>query len=290
LEKRRRKRQREREKVLRVEARKQKRRRTPTYDSDDNDRGLNRDKRARATAIVKGYLTRAVKKDEYKSLGLAGVMTIPAAMVDSTGLLGMALAFRAAAGELNMPDENVDDAKIKPWKAIDSETPKTSSERAENLTKQIKLLEAEMQRVENDAQRRKELTEEAVARRLATEVEITADDEAARQNHFKKKKKVPKADHTSIDESAEKNGSAQQEKGIEATNGDAAADGEKEQNEPSVADETLVAADETLEVNDETLEANDEKATAQVGLDQADSEEVTADAEPADNDTPVVDN
>jgi ferric iron reductase protein FhuF len=272
LEKRRRKRQREREKVLRVEARKQKRRRTPTYDSDDNDRGLNRDKRARATAIVKGYLTRAVNKDEYKSLGLAGVMTIPAAMVDSTGLLGMALAFRAAAGELNMPDENPDDAKTKPWKAIDSESPKASSERAENLTKQIKLLEAEMERAENDAQKRKELAEEAVARRLSTDVEITADDVAARQNHFKKKKKVLKVDHTSIDESLEKAGSGQHENGIETTNGDAV-DEQKAQIEPSVA------ADETLE------ETNDEEAMAQV-----DSEEVMADAEPADNDTPVVDN
>jgi hypothetical protein len=277
LEKRRRKRQREREKVLRVEARKQKRRRTPTFDSDDNDRGLNRDKRARATAIVKGYLTRAVNKDDYKSLGLAGVMTIPAAMVDSTGLLGMALAFRAAAGELNMPDENTDDAKTKPWKAIDSESPKTSSERAENLTKQIKLLEAEMERAENDAQKRKELAEEAVARRLAADVEITADDEAARQNHFKKKKKVLKVDHTSIDESSEKAGSGQQENGIETTNGDATADDQKAQTEPSVA-------------ADGTLETNDEEALAQVAPDQADSEEVVADAEPADSDTPVVDN
>jgi hypothetical protein len=280
LEKRRRKRQREREKVLRVEARKQKRRRTPTYDSDDNDRGLNRDKRARATAIVKGYLTRAVNKDDYKSLGLAGVMTIPAAMVDSTGLLGMALAFRAAAGELNMPDENADDAKSKPWKAIDSDSPKASSDRAENLTKQIKLLEAEMERVESDAQRRKEMTEEAVARRQATEVEITADDEAARQNHFKKKKKIPKVDPAIIDESLEKARPVQQEKGIEMTNGDATADGQNEQNEQN---EPSVAADEALE-------ASDEKATAQAASDQADSEEVMADAEPADTDTPVVDN
>lgn len=277
LEKRRRKRQREREKVLRVEARKQKRRRTPTYDSDDNDRGLNRDKRARATAIVKAYLTRAVNKDDYKSLGLAGVMTIPAAMVDSTGLLGMALAFRAAAGELNMPDENPDDAKTKPWKAIDSETPKTSSERAENLTKQIKLLEAEMERAEKDAQKRKELAEELVARRQAMEVEIMADDEAARQNHFKKKKKVAKVDHTSIDKSVEKEGPTQQENGTEMTNGDATADEQKALHEPSVA-------------ADETLEANDVEATAQLAPDQADSEEVTADAEPTDNETPVVDN
>jgi hypothetical protein len=190
IEKKRRKRLREREKVLRVEARKNKRRRTSSVDSEDDERGLAHDKRARATAIVRAYLTRMAKDDQYKSLGLGGVMTIPASMVDSTGLLGMALAFRAAAGEISMPDDGEQQvAKMKPWTAIDNTKAKTSHERSEALARQATLLEEEIDRVRENTQRRKDLAREDISQRLRVENDIEADDEAARRNHFKKKKK-----------------------------------------------------------------------------------------------------
>jgi len=262
LEKRRRKRQREREKVLRSEFRKQKRRRTLSFESDVDDRGLHRDKRARATAIVKAYLTRAVKKVEYKSLGLAGVMQIPAAIVDSTGLLGMALAFRAAAGEMAMPDDT-DETKTKPWKAIDVDGPKTSAERTESLKKKIKLLEDELQRVQTNSQKRQELTQEAVASQTATESEVVADDIAARLNHFKKKKKTsPKADRTPVDDSHSERATLKES-------------GSKEE------------AVETNEPVDDAGEANSPQVTAVVALAEADIHnddaiEETTDAEPID--------
>ena len=191
LERRRKKRVREREKVMRSEARKFKRRRVSSgVDSDDDERGLSCDKRARASAIVKAYLTRMANDEDYKSLCLNGVMTMPAAMVDSTGLLGMALAFRAAAGEISMPDDGEEQtAKMKPWTAIDTTTPNGSAERVAVLEKQAALIRHQLDRTRVNTQRRKDLAREAIAQRLRLEHEIEADDDLARRNHFKKKKK-----------------------------------------------------------------------------------------------------
>jgi PWWP domain len=207
LEKRRKKRLREHEKSLRNEARKKtKRRRSGPNDPDECERGLSHNKRARATAIVKAYLTRMAKQDDCKSLALSGVMTMPAALVDSTGLLGMALAFRAASGELCMPDDGKEQlSKLKPWTTIETEKPKSSTERTENLQKQIELLEKEIGRVRNDTEKRKFLASEYVSKRLLADSVIDADDLAARQNHFKKKKKsTPSKSEQGGDESPDK--------------------------------------------------------------------------------------
>merc|ERR1712070_722047 len=122
---------------------------------------------------------------------------MPAAMVDSTGLLGMALAFRAAAGELSMPDDaEQKSVKTKPWTLIDTEKPKTCAERVVNLEKKIALLEKELTRVRINTKRRKELTEEALKAKRVVDDGIEADDLLARMNHFKKKKKLsPKPEH-----------------------------------------------------------------------------------------------
>lgn len=209
LEKRRRKRTRDREKALKDEARKLKRRRAATSEVDEDVRGLSRNKRARATAVVKAYLTRTAKSDaDYKSLALNGVMTMPAAMVDPNGLLGMALAFRAAAGVLNMPDDSEEQiAKAtKPWAAIDTTGPKTSAQRTKNLEKQIELLEKEIVRVRANTATRRKLTQEAIAHRIAKDRETEVDDEAARLNHFKKRKKVVKPGKTPEAERAKATG------------------------------------------------------------------------------------
>ncbi|GKY91158.1 hypothetical protein MPSEU_000088600 [Mayamaea pseudoterrestris] len=207
LERRRKKRTRDREKALKEAAARKNKRPRSLMDVDEDDRGLATDKRARASAIVKAYLLRMAKSDdEYKSLALNGVSTLPAAMIESTGLVGMALAFRAAAGELIMPDDSEDQVtkNKRPWELIDATTGKTSSERSAALEQQIKLLETEIKRVKQNATRRSQLTAEAVAKRLEMDQAIEADDLAARVNHFRKKKKAspakpkPKSDATGL--------------------------------------------------------------------------------------------
>ena len=187
VERRRKKRTREREKVLR-DAKKQKKKRTP---AEDDPKGLLFDKRLRATAIVKAYINRIESTDEYKSLALNGVMNVPASIVDSTGLLGMALAFRAASGELSMPDDNeeTDAAKFKPWTKIDCDKPLTHQERSERLDEKIRLLEKEIERVRENAKRRKELTAEALKEKEARDARIQEEDRMARINPFKKRTK-----------------------------------------------------------------------------------------------------
>jgi hypothetical protein len=191
LEKRRKKRTKDREKIL---ARKQKRLRAAAEDeSDDEDNGLLLDKRARATAIVKGYLTRlGQQEDESKNLVLNSVMTIPASVVDSTGLIGMALAFRSVAGLFPMPDESEEQVEktTKPWTAVDTTSQKTSSERCEQLERQIHLLQAEIDRSTSNAARRAELKEAALEQLRLQMMEIEADEVVARQNHFKKKRRA----------------------------------------------------------------------------------------------------
>jgi hypothetical protein len=188
LENRRRKRMREREKALCTDPRSNKRKRVPLDDSDDGERGLAHDKRARATAIVRAYLTRMARKEDYRSLALGGVMTLPSSMVDSTGLLGMALAFRASAGEISMPDDGERQVtKQKPWTTVSWTSAKTSSERTLALENQTVHLQKQLERVRTNIEHRKDLAREAIAQRLRIENYIKGDDEAARRNHFKKK-------------------------------------------------------------------------------------------------------
>jgi len=90
----------------RCEARREKkarRRRNESEDSADDDEGLSHDKRLRAAAISKSYVSRVSQQMKGKSLAFGSMMSIPAAMIDSVGLMGMSLAFRAACGEFKMP-------------------------------------------------------------------------------------------------------------------------------------------------------------------------------------------
>lgn len=200
LERRRKKRTRELEKFMKNEAKKKGKRKRSAVDDEEDERGLARNKRARATAVVNAYLLRWAKDDDSsKSLALNGVMGLPAAMVDSTGLLGMALAFRAASGELAMPDDGEEKiAKSKPWAAIDSETPNKSSDRTTILEKQIELIEKEVGRVRKDAEKRKLLALEYAPKRRATEQRIEEDNALVRGNPLWKKKKSmsAKTDHS----------------------------------------------------------------------------------------------
>ena len=75
LDKRRKKRTRDRDKALRDEAKRQAKRKRDSTDLD-----LLKDKRARASAIVKSYMIRTPKyhaDDEYTKLSYNGVMAMP---------------------------------------------------------------------------------------------------------------------------------------------------------------------------------------------------------------------
>ena len=199
LEKRRKKRIREREKAMKSSATKAKKSRkaaslTPTdlKKAPSGRRNLIACKRGRAQAIVDGYLSRVKGREDYKSLALGGVMTIPASLIDSSGLLGMTLAFRAAAGEIPMPEDSgtVQDTKQTPWDAIDVDGQSTSAAKVSCLEKQVELLEKEILRVKARAHRRKQLLSEALQAGQARDDKIAKEDSMARQNPFKKRRKV----------------------------------------------------------------------------------------------------
>ena len=205
VEKRRKKRSRDFEKFAKNEAKKKGKRKRPSPEEDEGkEGGLARNKRARATAVVNAYLLRWAKEDEAcKSLSLNGVLTMPAALVDSTGLIGAALAFRAAAGELVMPDGEENIAKTKPWALIDSVQPKKSDERISVLEKQIELIEQELGRVRKDTEKRTLLALEYPLKRRDAEAKVEEDDVLVRGNPLWKKKKSlsAKTDNSPMDES-----------------------------------------------------------------------------------------
>ena len=193
LERRRKKRLRDHEKTGKSDARKKanKRRRTASNDEDELDQRLVHDKQCRATAIVKAYLIRLAKQSDNKSLALSGVLTMPSASVDSIGLLGMSLAFRAASGGLCMPDDGKEQlAKWKPWVVVDTERPKTAADRVKNLRKKIELVESEIIRLRSDTKRREQSTALYISKRSASDLAAETDDLAARFNHYKKRKKL----------------------------------------------------------------------------------------------------
>jgi len=191
LEKKRRKRMREREKALKgVQHRRKKRK---LSEPAPGRRHQIVSKRERAEAIVGGYVGRAAKKGDYKPLGLGGDQRwIQSALIDSTNLSGMALAFRASAGLIPMPKQDTGapgKIVLKPWDKIRWKAKKTSVERAACFQKQIDLLEKEIElRRESKARRLERLTkvEEEVSKMNAS---ILEDDKLARENPLKKSKK-----------------------------------------------------------------------------------------------------
>jgi hypothetical protein len=198
MEKKKKKRGREREKVVKETKRPTKHRRTASPDSHEVNRSkatpvrrnLIQDKRGRATAIVRGYLARFAFTESRRDV-TPGAVTIPASVVDSSNLLGMALAFRAAAGELAMPDSG---DNPKPWDAIDVDSPKTAVERVRNLEQQMQLMEEEIARVKHSIAQREKLTEESVQRFYSFEEEIIDSDATARKSNQPFKKKQQKTE------------------------------------------------------------------------------------------------
>jgi len=202
LEKRRKKR--ERERMLREKYRATKKQKVDGNSIIRRGRKLGiADKRGRAATIVRGYLHRLAASTDLKGLGLSGVLTVPAASVESTGLLGMALAFRAAAGELEMPNNNDNSSSFKPWENIDVDGPKSAEERCRNLEKKIKMIERAIHTLDNNDSRRKQLIKEAQEEYAQRYAAIQQAEKDARQNNMPKRKQVIKKKDKQSDEKIE---------------------------------------------------------------------------------------
>jgi hypothetical protein len=187
LQRRRKKRSREREKALKTS----KKLKSP---SDEHRkpgpprRNIIYEKRERATAIVDGYLFEAAEKGDYASFGPPGINNIPAAIVESSGILGMALAFRAAAGELPMGDESgCNDSPWDPWETINIDDKSSEDERNKALLQQISLLQHEVKRLQTTTKKRKDLTFKAIEENSLLGNDKFATAKAARENPLKKK-------------------------------------------------------------------------------------------------------
>ena len=188
LEKRRKKRERERERCLREQERKEKRRKQLS------DHGLNRtgrrlginDKRGRAHSIVRGYLQRQQLRQNN------GVNSMSAAGVEASGLLGMALAFRAAAGEISMPNDLDNASGFRPWERIQVSSSATSQERCNAYEEKIRLLQTTIDKFTKDDERRYNLIEDVKQQKINLLEKIFADEKEARKNVLPKKKRVIK--------------------------------------------------------------------------------------------------
>ena len=191
LEKRRKKR--ERERLLKEKDRNAKRAKTEGSSVVKRGRKLGIvNKRGRATAIIEGYLHRLAAKTDIKGLGLSGVFTTPAASVEGTGLLGMALAFRAAAGELEMPNVSDNSSSFKPWENIDIDGRKDEGDRCSNLEKKIKMIEDAIATLKKNDMRRRKLIESVKKEQEVRYKNILKAEKDARQNDMPKRKPVAK--------------------------------------------------------------------------------------------------
>uniref|UniRef100_A0A7S1VTX3 Bromo domain-containing protein n=1 Tax=Grammatophora oceanica TaxID=210454 RepID=A0A7S1VTX3_9STRA len=182
---------------------KSKKRASPARSKDDSNKkskrsrtsritpAPNTDKRRRAMAISKGFVYRISETEDLKTLGLSGVLNIPASVVDSSGLLGRTLAFLAAAGEVPMPDNGDEDVNVTPWDIdVDElEQIKSSKEREEKLAEQVKQLKKRIASAKESTKRRRELTKEALERRKGVHKKVYDKEYESKREIMRRKKK-----------------------------------------------------------------------------------------------------
>jgi hypothetical protein len=142
-------------------------------------------KRGRAETIAKGFIMRKCMSDE----SFTGVSFQPTATVDPSGLFGMALAFRAAAGEVQVVDTSGIPVLTESWEKIDADTPLESDERCKRLREKINLIEREIVRVDATTERRLALVEITEKAREAAQKRVVEAEEQVRAAYAPKKKK-----------------------------------------------------------------------------------------------------
>ncbi len=145
-------------------------------------------KRSRAETIAKGFLMRKCIKDS----GFIGAAFQPTSSVEPSGLLGMALAFRAAAGEVPFIDNTGTPYVKDDWEKIDADIPAESSERCKRLLEKIDLIAKEIEIVDSDTERRLALTAVAEMARSAAQKKIIDAENEVRSTFVSKKKKPNK--------------------------------------------------------------------------------------------------
>lgn len=192
LEKRRKKRERDRE-MMQKKAKKAKLSALENVKKGGRKSGGIPDKQERATTLVRGYLTRIAKKDDLAGLGFSSAATLPPNAVESTSLLGMALAFRSAAGHADMPVGKGEEPVKKPWDKIDIEGPSKSEDRCKNLARQAEMLEQELAKIaKENAQRRVLIAQAHRQRELREKKAIRKEERIKKQAGVPKKKSAKK--------------------------------------------------------------------------------------------------
>lgn len=184
IEARRKKRARDHEKLLKEVERKAKRNKSIPSEKKVNPHDIP-NKRGRADTIAKGFLIRKCVQDASYN----GAAFQPTSQIEPSGLLGMALAFRAAAGEVPVIETNGKPYIENSWDHIDADTPTESSERCKRLQEKIDLIGKEMVKVDADTEQRLALTEDAKKAHLFAQNKILEAEEQVRSAYAKKKKK-----------------------------------------------------------------------------------------------------
>ena len=221
--------------------------------------------------MARGYLNTVSKRKNLKGLGLGGVSTLPAANVDGSGLLGLALAFRAAAGEVNMPNTDDNPSSVKPWDHIDTDGPLTSEERCKNIEEKIKLLEDTLVKLDAVDNRRRKLIEKAVEDKDLYDRNLHDAEKDARQNDMPKRKvsvKKKSIDKQVVKKEEDETSDDKQEETINAKDEDDADlslldAGEDSSVEGGVEDENKKDGIEELNVKDEPAEDDDQAMSSE---------------------------
>ena len=191
------KRARDHEKSLKELERKAKRMKSNVPEKKNNPNEVP-NKRIRADVIAKGFLMRKCIKDA----SFIGAAFQPTSSVEPSGLLGMALAFRAAAGEIPFVDTNIGTPFVQEdWEKIDADSPSESAERCKRLLEQIDLIAKEIEKVDADTERRIALTADAEKARSAAQKRIIdAENEVRSTFASKKKKPAKKGESVKVDD------------------------------------------------------------------------------------------
>ena len=187
LEARRKKRSRDHEKMLKDMERKARKKDLAAEKKCSSNEVRN--KKGRAENIVKSFLLRKSMDDKNFNGPLFGAGT----SIDPSGLLGMALAFRAAAGEIPFEDSNGKAFVENSWEKIDADEPFESSERCKRLEEQIVLIEKEIARVNTATERRLALTKKAEQHRDVARAKIISKGDTARSVDVKVRARKGKA-------------------------------------------------------------------------------------------------
>ena len=177
------KRSRDHEKSLKDVERKAKRKKTADKRSIPSDIP---DKRGRADTIAKGFLMRRCIDDD--SGKLIGAAFQPTASVEPSGLLGMALAFRAAAGEIPFVETNGKPFCENSWDKFNADGPTDSAERCKRLQDQIDLIGKEIIKVDAATDKRLALTKDAEKVQLAAQKSILKAEEEVKKEFAKAKR------------------------------------------------------------------------------------------------------